>query len=74
MSDDNKYNTQDMVIAAIEQSPVDFENAFNDVIVGKIQAAIENQKIKIASQMYGYEDEEEAEVEPEEDLDYTEED
>jgi hypothetical protein len=65
---DNKYNLDDLVIATLEQKPTDFEAAFNDVIVDRIRAAVEDKKIAIAQQMYGYEpeDQEETDLETEE--------
>lgn len=66
MIEDNKYDLEDLVISALEQKPTDFEAAFNDLIVDRISSAIENKKIEIAQQMYGYE--------PEEDYDAAEQD
>jgi hypothetical protein len=59
---DNKYDVTDLVVSAIEQKPLDFETAFNDLIVDRLRDAVENKKVEIAQQMYGYE----PEVEPEE--------
>lgn len=69
---DNKYDLTDLVVSAIDQKPLDFEAAFNDLIVDKIRDAVEQKKIAIAQQMYGYEPESEEEfddAETEEDLD-----
>lgn len=55
MTEDNKYTLDDMVMATVEQKPLDFEAAFNDIIVDKIRTGIENRKIEIAQQMYNYE-------------------
>jgi hypothetical protein len=59
---DNKYNVTDLVVSAIEQRPLDFETAFNDLVVDKLRDAVETKKVEIAQQMYGYE----PDVEPEE--------
>lgn len=59
MTEDNKYDVSDLVVSALEQRPLDFENAFNDLIVDRIRGAIEDKKIAIAKQMYGYDPEEE---------------
>lgn len=59
MVEDNKYDLSDLVVSAIEQKPLDFEVAFNDLIVDRIRSAIEDKKIDIARQMYGYEEPEE---------------
>lgn len=69
---DNKYDLTDLVVSAIDQKPLDFEAAFNDLIVDRIRGAVEQKKIAIAQQMYGYEPESEPEfndAETEEDLD-----
>lgn len=59
---DNKYDVSDLVVSAMEQKPLEFEAAFNDLIVDRIRGAVEAEKIKIAQQMYGYEPEAEEEV------------
>lgn len=67
MVEDNKYDLTDLVVSAIEQKPLDFETAFNDLIVDRIRGAVEQKKIDIAQQMYGYEPEEQYDdAEPEE--------
>ncbi len=66
MTDVNKYELDDLVISALDQKPTDFEAAFNDLIVDRISTAIENKKIQIAQQMYGYEPEFEYEDDAEE--------
>lgn len=72
MTDDNKYEMNDLVIAALEQKPTDFEAAFNDLIVDRIATAIEDKKVAIAQQMYGY-NAEEPELDNSEEEDYGEE-
>jgi hypothetical protein len=74
MTDTNKYELDDLVISAIEQRPTDFESAFNDLIIDRISTAIENKKVAIAQQMYGYEPEaEEQEIDNSEEEDNGEE-
>jgi hypothetical protein len=69
MVEDNKYDLTDLVVSAIEQKPLDFESAFNDIIIDKIRDAVEQKKIDIAQQMYGYEPEEQYDdAETEEDI------
>ena len=57
MTDNNKYDISDLVVSAIEQKPLDFESAFNDLIVDRLHTAIENKKIEIAQNMYNYQPE-----------------
>ncbi len=64
---DHKYEMTDLVVAALEQKPTDFEAAFNDLIIDRISAAIEDKKIAVAQQMYGYNSEEEIDNSEEED-------
>lgn len=68
---DNKVTVSDLVFSALEQKPMDFETAFNDLVVDRIRDAVEQKKIDIAQQMYGYQPEAEFEdeQETEEDLD-----
>lgn len=63
MSEDNKYELNDLVVAALDQKPLDFEAAFNDLVVDRIRTAVENKKIEVAQQMYGYEPPEVEDVE-----------
>ena len=65
---DNKYDLSDLVVSAIEQKPLDFETAFNDLIVDRIRGAVENKKIAIAQQMYNYSPEDVADAETEEEI------
>lgn len=62
---DNKYDLSDLVVSAIEQKPLDFETAFNDIIVDRIRNAVENKKVEIAQQMYNYEPDDVADTEEE---------
>jgi hypothetical protein len=61
MSEDNKYELNDLVVAALDQKPLDFETAFDNLVVDRIRSAIENKKIEVAQQMYGYEPSDEIE-------------
>lgn len=60
---DHKYEVQDLISAAYEQRPTDFEAAFNDLIIDRIRDSVEAKKVEVAQQMYGYEPPEEPEVE-----------
>jgi hypothetical protein len=57
MSEDNKYGIEDLISAAVEQKPSNFEAAFNDIVIDRIRAAVENKKIEVAQQLYNYEPE-----------------
>ena len=61
MSEDNKSELNDLVVAALDQKPLDFETAFDNLVVDRIRSAIENKKIEVAQQMYGYEPSDEIE-------------
>lgn len=65
---DNKYDLSDLVVSAIEQKPLDFETAFNDIIIDRIRGAVEDKKIAIAQQMYNYSPEDVADAETEEEI------
>jgi hypothetical protein len=66
MTDNNKYDISNLIVSAIEQKPLDFETAFDNLIVDRLHTAIENKKIEIAQQMYNYDSETEQEYESEE--------
>lgn len=57
MSEDNKYGIEDLISAAVEQKPSNFEAAFNDIVIDRIRTAVENKKIEVAQQLYNYEPE-----------------
>ena len=52
MDEDNKYTLNDLVVFSADQKPLDFRNVFNDLIVDKIQAAVDNRKLEIAQSMF----------------------
>jgi len=62
---DYKYDMSDLVSAAAAQKPLDFEAAFNDLIVDRIATAINDKKISVAQQMYGYSTDNEEKTEEE---------
>jgi hypothetical protein len=52
MEQDNKYNLNDLVMFSAQQKPVDFSQTFDQLMVQKLQAAVENKKIEIAQSMF----------------------
>jgi hypothetical protein len=52
MEQDNKYNLNDLVMFSARQKPIDFNQAFDELMVQKLQAAVENKKIEIAQSMF----------------------
>lgn len=67
--DDNKYNTDDLVVSAIQQKPVEFEQIFGELMIDRLQAAVETRKQEIAQTMFNPASEEEVEAaETEEEL------
>jgi hypothetical protein len=61
----DKYTLDDLLISAAEQKPVEFEAAFNDLVVDRIRDRVEARKVEIAQQLYNYEPEQEPEAEQE---------
>lgn len=53
--ENDKYVLTDLISTAVEQKAVEFGDVFNNLVLDKIHDAIENKKIAIAQQMYGYE-------------------
>ena len=60
------YTIDDMVTAARNDSPSDFQSAFASVVLDKIADAIDAKKIEIAKNYFNYEDAEDNSVEQEE--------
>ena len=54
MTEINKYDIEDLIAASSSQKPIEFEQAFGDLIVSRLQTAINDKKIQVAQQMYGY--------------------
>jgi hypothetical protein len=52
MEQDNKYNLNDLVMFSAQQKPVDFSQTFDQLMVQKLQAAVENKKVEIAQSMF----------------------
>lgn len=70
---ENEVSVQDLISLSYEQKPLDFQNAFDTLIAGKIATAIDNRKMEIAQSMFSdlppsedYEEYEESELEQEE--------
>ena len=61
------YTIDDMVTAARNDSPSDFQSAFASVVLDRIADAIDAKKIEIAKNYFNYEDAEDTSVEQEED-------
>jgi len=81
MSEENKYNINDIIDFASQQKPVDVKAAFDDLMLAKIHSAIEDKKIEVARQMFGtdnvdaeLEDDQFEDDQEDDDLDDTEED
>lgn len=54
------YNVMDLIKLSAEQKPIDFEQAFNDILVDRMQAAVADQKIEVAQKMFNPQYEEDA--------------
>jgi hypothetical protein len=52
MDNDNKYSLNDLITMSAEQKPLDFNQAFDQLMVDRLQAAVENKKIEIAQSMF----------------------
>jgi hypothetical protein len=54
MSEDNKYGIEDLISNAVLQKPMEFQSAFNNIVIDRIRDAVENKKIEVAQQLYNY--------------------
>lgn len=68
MSDNNKYNIDDVIDYSTEQKPVDVQAAVDALMLQKAHAAIEAKKIEVAKQMFG------GAIDPDDDINYNEDD
>lgn len=62
----------DLLGFAIDKNPVDFADAFNQIVREKSMAAIENHKVELAQSLYGGDEPETDDVD-DDDLDYDDE-
>ncbi len=51
--DDNKYTVSDLIVAAYEQKPLDFEHMFNSIVVDRVTDAVTAKRVDVAQNMYG---------------------
>ena len=49
---ENTFELKDLINNAVTQKPVEFGDAFNDMIMDKLSTAIQNKKIEIAKRIY----------------------
>lgn len=63
---DPQYTIDDMVNAARNDSPSEFQSAFASVVLDRVADAIEAKKLDIAKNYFNYEDAEDTSVEQEE--------
>lgn len=52
---DKEYTIADMINTARGESPSEFQNAFNAVMMDKVQAAVELQKSLVAQKFFNHE-------------------
>ena len=52
MEEDNKYTLNDLITTGAEQKPLEFNQAFDQLMVDRLQSAIENKKIELAQSMF----------------------
>ena len=55
MSEDDKYNVNDLISSARDQKPTEFEDAFNSLIVDRLRSAVDTRKQEIATSMFNSE-------------------
>ena len=60
---EKQFTIDDMVVAAHNDSPSDFQSAFASVVLDKIADAIEAKKVELAKNYFNYEDAEETSAE-----------
>jgi hypothetical protein len=52
MDNDNKYTLNDLVTTSAEQKPLEFNQVFDQLMVDRLQSAVENKKMEIAQSMF----------------------
>lgn len=54
--DDNKYTVSDLIVAAYEQKPIEFEQMFSSIVVDRVTDAVTSKRVEVAQNMYGDQD------------------
>jgi hypothetical protein len=53
---DNKYTVSDLIVAAYEQKPIEFEQMFSNIVVDRVTDAVTAKRFDVAQNMYGDQD------------------
>jgi uncharacterized protein YqhQ len=56
----DNYTMDDMIAGVLEDKPETFKDVFNDLMLQKVSAAIEDKKIEVAVSMFNNDTEEES--------------
>jgi len=67
MTEDNKYSIEDLISNAVDLKPLEFADAFNNLILDRLHTVIDNKKMEVAQQLYGYQPEQQETEEESED-------
>jgi hypothetical protein len=54
--EDNKYTVSDLIVAAYEQKPIEFEQIFSNIVVDRVTDAVTSKRVEVAQNMYGDQD------------------
>lgn len=46
------YTVMDLIKFSADQKPIDFEQAFNDILVDRMQSAVADKKLAVAQTMF----------------------
>jgi predicted Zn-dependent protease with MMP-like domain len=57
MTEDNKYGIEDLISNAVDLKPLEFADVFNNLILDRLHTVIDNKKMEVAQQLYGYQPE-----------------
>ena len=49
---DNEFSVQDLISLSYDQKPIEFQQAFDSLIAGRIAAAVDNKKVEVAQTMF----------------------
>ena len=61
MDNENQQHTvQDLISLAYDQKPIEFGDAFNDLVMDRIALAVQDKKIEAAQRIYGAQEVEDA--------------
>lgn len=50
--EENKYTLKDLVVFGAQQKPIEFNQAFNELITDRLRSAVDDKKLELARSIF----------------------